>query len=296
MKTQSQARRVRVLLIAPSLEIVGGQSVQASRLLEELGKHPQVEIAFLPINPRAPKLLRPLQKIKYVRTFLTSLLYGFRLILNVGKSQVLHIFTPGYFAFLLAPAPAILLGKVLGKKTILNYRDGRAEDHLSKSPTAVRIMRLVDEIVAPSGFLVRVFSKFDLRACTIPNIVDIERFRFRKRDCPRPVFLHNRGLEPLYNVPCTIRAFAIIQQRYPDAVLIVAHDGPLRQQLEAMVQDLKLRNVKFVGHVSRQQTAEMYDQADIYITNPNIDNMPVSVLECFAAGLPIISTNVGGVP
>ncbi|MBV9759051.1 MAG: glycosyltransferase family 4 protein [Acidobacteriaceae bacterium] len=288
--------RLRVLLIAPSLDIVGGQSVQASRLLEELSKQSQIRIEFLPINPRAPKLLRPLQKVKYIRTLLTSVLYALRLISRIGKCQVLHIFTPGYVAFLLAPAPAILLGKALGKKTILNYRDGRAEDHLEKSATAVRIMRLVDEIVAPSGFLVDVFSKFDLRARVIPNIVDIERFRFRRRDCLRPVFLHNRGLEPLYNVPCTIRAFALIQQRYPEATLIVAHDGPMRGQLEEMVRSLELRNVSFIGNVPRNQTAEVYDQADIYITNPNIDNMPVSVLECFAAGLPIISSCVGGVP
>ncbi len=63
-----------------------------------------------------------------------------------------------------------------------------------------------------------------------------------------------------------------------------------------MVSNLRLRNVKFIGNVSREQAPRIYDEADIYITNPDIDNMPVSVLECFAAGLPIISTRVGGVP
>jgi glycosyltransferase involved in cell wall biosynthesis len=287
---------VRVLLIAPSPEIIGGQSVQAARLLEEFRKLPQVKLEFLPINPQAPKFLRPLQKIKYVRTLLTSLLYGLRLLASIGRCQVLHIFTPGYFAFLLAPAPAILLAKVFGKRTILNYRDGRAEHHLRRWPIAVSIMRLVDEIVAPSGFLVRVFAGFDLPARVIPNIVDLDRFRFRTRDHPRPVFLHNRGLESHYNVQCTIRAFALIQKRYPEATLLIAHDGPLRHHLEAFARDLQLRNVKFIGSVSRQQTAEVYEQADIYLLSPNIDNMPVSVLECFAAGMPVISTRVGGVP
>jgi glycosyltransferase involved in cell wall biosynthesis len=287
---------VRVLLIAPSPEIIGGQSVQAARLLEEFRKWPHVKVEFLAVNPQAPKLLRPLQKIKYLRTLLTSLLYVWRLLAGIGRCQILHIFTPGYFAFLLAPAPAILLAKVFGKRTILNYRDGRAEDHLRRSPIARRIMRLVDEIVAPSGFLVRIFAAFDLPARVIPNIVDLDRFRFRTRDHPRPVFLHNRGLESHYNVQCTIRAFALIQERYPEAALLIAHDGPLRNHLEAMVRNLQLRNVKFLGSVSRQQTPEVYEQADIYLMSPNIDNMPVSVLECFAAGLPVISTRVGGVP
>ena len=287
---------VRVLLIAPSLDIVGGQSVQAVRLLAEFRKLPQLSVDFLPVNPRAPAPMRPLQKIKYVRTLVTSALYAIRLVANIAKYDILHIFTPGYFAFMLAPAPAILLAKLLGKKTILNYRDGRAEDHLIRWPSAIRVMHLVDEIVAPSNFLVHVFARFGLPARSISNIVELEQFRFRQRNRPRPAFLHNRGLEALYNVPCTIRAFALIQERYLDASLTIAHDGPLRKQLEQMASDLRLRNVKFIGNVSRGQTPVVYDEADIYLTNPDIDNMPVSVLECFAAGLPIISTRVGGVP
>lgn len=287
---------IRVLLIAPTLDIVGGQAVQASRLLEELRQLPQVRIDFLPVNPRAPKPLRPLQKIKYVRTLVTSLLYGTQLLLNIRKYDVVHIFTPGYFAFLLAPAPAILLAKLLRRKTILNYRDGRAEDHLSNSRIAVRIMRQVDAIVAPSDFLIHVFAKFGLLARSIPNIVDLGLFCFRERIRPRPALLHNRGLEPLYNVECTIRAFALVQERYPDASLLIAHDGPERARLEQLASDLHLRNVCFIGRVSQKETPYVYDKADIYVMSPNIDNMPVSVLECFASGLPVVATRVGGVP
>jgi glycosyltransferase involved in cell wall biosynthesis len=289
-------KRIRVLLIAPSFDIVGGQAVQASRLLAELQKSADIEIGFLPVNPRGPGFIGALQKVKYVRTLVTSALYGIQLLSRICKYDILHIFTPGYFAFLLAPAPAILLAKLLGKKVILNYRDGRAEDHLNKSKLAVRIMRRVDVIVAPSNFLVEVFAKFGLPARSIPNIVDLRRFRFRERIRPKPKFLHNRGLEPLYNAPCTIRAFALVQQRYPEASLTIAHDGPVRKQLEALVADLGLQHVSFVGRVSQEQTPEIYDGADIYVMSPNIDNMPASVLECYAAGLPVISTRVGGVP
>lgn len=287
---------IRVLLIAPSFDIVGGQAVQAGRLLEELRKVPQVKIDFLPVNPRAPKFLSPLQRIKYVRTLVTSALYGIRLLAKIRKYDVLHIFTPGYSAFLLAPVPAILLAKLLRKRTILNYRDGRAEDHLKNSPFAVRIMHQVDAIVTPSAFLIHVFSQFGLPARAIPNIVDLKRFQFRARAHPRPVFLHNRGFEPLYNVQCTLRAFALIQERYPHASLTLTHDGPLRKQLEALASDLHLRNVTFTGRISQEETPGVYNQADIYIMTPNIDNMPVSVLECFAAGLPVIATRVGGIP
>lgn len=289
-------KRIRVLLIAASFDIVGGQAVQACRLLEALRKTPGVEIDFLPINPRAPEPLRGLQKIKYVRTLITSTLYVARLLASIHKYDVLHIFTPGYFAFLLGPGPAIVLAKLLGKKTILNYRDGRAEDHLSKSRLVVRIMRQVDAILTPSNFLVDVFAKFGLAARSIPNIVDNGRLRFRGTRRLKPVFLHNRGLEPVYNVQCTLRAFALIQERYPDSSLIIAHDGPERRHLKDLASQLNLHNVKFIGQVSQEETPDVYAQADIYVMSPAIDNMPSSVLECFAAGLPVIATNVGGIP
>ncbi len=287
---------VRVLLIAPSLDIVGGQSVQAARLLKLIREDSRITMDFLPINPRAPKLLLPFQRIKYLRTILTSSLYAARLLAKIRNYQILHIFTPGYFAFLLAPVPAILAAKVMRKKTILHYHDGRAEDHLAKWPGAVRLMRLVDVIVTPSEFLIHVFSKFGMRARSIPNIVDTEQFQFHERSRPRPVFLHNRGLESVYNVPCTLRAFALIQNRYPDAGLTIAHDGPLRKQLERLASELGLRNTTFLGRLSQAQTPQTYDAADIYITSPDIDNMPVSILESFAAGLPVIATRVGGIP
>lgn len=289
-------KTARVLLIAPSFDIVGGQAVQASRLLDAFRKAPQIEVDFLPINPRAPKLLRPLQKIKYLRTAITSFLYLISLISNLRNCDILHIFTPGYWAFLLAPAPAILLAKLCGKRTILNYRDGRAEHHLSNSPLAVWIMRQVDTILTPSDFLVHVFSKFGLSARSIPNIVDVERFHFREKARCRPIFLHNRGLEPLYNVQCTVRAFRLIQDRYPEASLIIAHDGPSQKQIKELVAELHLQNVIFLGAVSQDQMPTIYDQADIYVMSPQIDNMPGSVLECFAAGLPVIATSVGGIP
>ena len=77
-----------------------------------------------------------------------------------------------------------------------------------------------------------------IRAQSIYNVIDVERFRFRERKPVRPIFLHNRGLEELYNVPCTLKAFGLVQQRYPEACLTIAHDGPLRAELEQMVQRL----------------------------------------------------------
>jgi glycosyltransferase involved in cell wall biosynthesis len=106
----------------------------------------------------------------------------------------------------------------------------------------------------------------------------------------------NRGLEPLYNVECILRAFKIIQAKYPDAALTIAHDGFHRAVLEKLAQDLALKNTQFIGKVPHSKVAALYDAADIYLTTPNIDNLPGSVLECFASGLPVVATKAGGIP
>jgi glycosyltransferase involved in cell wall biosynthesis len=283
---------VSVLLIAPSLSIIGGQSIQANQLLRCFASQPSVQVQFLPVNPRLPPALR----IQYVRTLITLVLYLVRLVINIHRADILHIFTPGYFAFYLFPAPALLLARLLRKPAILNYHDGRAPDHLAHWPWARRLMRLATSIVVPSDYLVDVFARFGLPATRIHNSAETQALPYRHRPRPRPVFLHNRGLAPEYNPACTLRAFSVIQQRYPEARLTIAHDGPLRAELEALAASLGLRQAQFVGSVSPEDMGALYDSADIFLMSPNADNMPLSLLECFAAGLPVVASSAGGIP
>ena len=291
--SKSQMRPLRLLLIAPSPEIVGGHSVQASALMKQLLNEPGIHLTFLPID--VPEL-RFIRRMKYIRTLANFVAYNAMLISRVVRADLVHVFTAAYYSYLLWTVPAILFGKLAGAKVIVNYHDGQAEDHLKRWPIAVRTLRMADAVVAPSGFLVDVFQKFGIQAQAIHNIIDMGRFRYRRRTPLRPVFMTNRGLEPLYNVGCVIRAFGVIQRHYPGASLTIAHDGACRGELEQLAIDLRLERVLFVGKIPQSQIARLYDDADIYLTSPNIDNMPLSLLECFASGLPVVATKVGGIP
>jgi glycosyltransferase involved in cell wall biosynthesis len=197
---------------------------------------------------------------------------------------------------MLSAMPAILVGKAYGKKTILNYRSGEAEDHLQNWRTAIPTIRMANAVVVPSGYLVDVFARFGLRARAIFNIVELDRFSFRERRPLRPVFLTSRLLEPLYNVGCVLRAFALIQKQFPEASLTVAGEGWQRAELEDLARELELRNTTFIGGVAFEKMPEMYDSADIYLTATDLDNMPSSIVECLAAGLPVVTTDAGGIP
>ncbi len=293
-----QTKRVRVCLIGPSLDIVGGQSVQLQRLLAGLEESDCLEVSFLPVNPRLPGVLRQLQRVKYLRTIVTSIAYLNSLFRAARNSDVFHAFSASYWSYILAPLPALLVGRLSGTATILNYHSGEAEDHLSRWRwTAVPTMRrFARRIIVPSNYLVHVFRSFGLPADAISNFVPIEKLPFKRRDQILPKFFSNRNLEPLYNVSCTIRAFAVIQGRLPNASLVIAGDGSERADLESLVNDLELKRVTFVGRVVPEEMRALYQDADIYLNSPDIDNMPLSIIEAFACGLPVVSTNAGGIP
>jgi L-malate glycosyltransferase len=292
-----EGRPVRICLVAPSLDILGGQAVQASRLYRSLRQTPSVEVGYLPINPRLPGILRLLQRVRYVRTVATSLHYLWMLLTRLAGYDVVHVFSASYWSFVLAPTPAVLLAKWYGKRVILNYRSGEAEDHLQRwGRTAIPVIRLADVLVVPSEYLVEVFARVGLPASAVANIVDLNQFHFRERRPLRPVFLSNRNFEAHYNVACVLRAFARIQHSYRDARLIVAGGGSQRRALLRLAGELGLRNCEFVGPVAPDRMPSLYADADVYLNAPDIDNMPASILEAFASGLPVVTTDAGGIP
>jgi len=285
---------LNILMIAPMQPMIGGQVVQAEQLLDKFQKEQSVQVDLQPINP--PFFVH-LQKIKYVRTILTSIKYIFDLIVKIPYYDVVHIFSASYYSFLLAPTPAVLVARLFGKKTILNYHSGEAADHLKTwKRSAIPTVRLFDAVVTPSGYLVDVFASFGLESQAIFNIVDVEHFRFRKRKPLRPVFLSNRNFEAHYNVSCTLQAFAQIQKTFPEARIIVVGDGIEKTRLHQLAKELNLKNVEFLGAVLPEKMPEIYNRADIYLNSSYIDNMPISVIEAFSCGLPVVSTNAGGIP
>lgn len=289
-------RPVKVLICVASLDILGGQAVQGQRLLDAFMDSAEARLSFVPINPRLPSFFRRLQNVKYVRTIVTSIYYWFLLLKNVPQCDIVQAFSASHFSYLVAPLPAILIAKLFKKKTILNYHSGEAEEHLKNWRRTIKLtFPLIDKIVVPSEFLVEVFAKFGYRAEFVYNIVELEKYRFRRRKCLQPKFLANRNHEAHYDVATILRAFRIIQNKIPNAALTVAGDGSQRSSLERLAAELNLSNIDFIGRVAPEKMPLLYQQADIYLNSSVVDNQPLSIIEAFASGTPIISTNAGGI-
>jgi glycosyltransferase involved in cell wall biosynthesis len=240
--------------------------------------------------------LRRLTQVKFARTLATQLTYWPLLLRELRRADVVHVFSASYFSFLLASLPAVVIARLLGKPVVMNYRSGEAPDHLERSAIARATLQRVAINVVPSRFLHDVFARFGIHAEVIPNIVDLNRFAFRQRMPLRPRVLCTRNFEPLYNVGCTLRTFALVQARHPDATLTLVGSGSQDAALRRLAEELQLRHVTFAGAVPPANIWRYYAEADIYVQTPDIDNMPTSVLEAFASGCAVVSTAAGGVP
>lgn len=109
-------------------------------------------------------------------------------------------------------------------------------------------------------------------------------------------FLSNRNFEAYYQVSDVLRAFQIIQNKIPDAKLLIAGSGSEETKLKNLAANLELKNTKFLGQIEQNEMPEIYDKADIYLNSSTVDNMPLSFIEAFSCGLPIVSTDAGGIP
>ena len=288
--------RLRVALVAPTLGILGGQAVQARRLLDGWSGDPEVRAWLVPVNPTPPGPLAQALRLKYARTAVTQLAYWPSLVRQLARADIAHVFSASYSSFLLAPLPAILVAGALGRPVVLNYRSGEAPDHLARSPIARRVIGSCHRNVVPSSFLAGVFAEHGIPSVIIPNTVDVGRFAFHPRRPLRPRLLSTRNLEPMYNVACTLRAFAMVQAVHREATLTLVGAGSQDAALRELAASLGLRNVRFAGRVPQDEIWRAYAEADVYVQSPDIDNMPSSILEAFASGNPVVSTDAGGVP
>lgn len=282
----------RIAIVAPSLEILGGQGVQAQMMLRQL-RADGYDVIFVPVNPAFPRGLRWLRRLPYARTLLNQALYVPSLA-RLRHVDVAQVFSASYWSFVVSPLPAILAARLFGVRVVLNYRSGEADDHLTRWGALVHPwLKLVHAIVVPSQFLSDVFARHGYRTEIIRNVVETDRFAYRERLPVRPRLVSVRNFEAHYRVANTVEAFSFVRARYPEATLTLAGYGSEEPRLRALVASRNLGGVTFLGRVSPDAMPDVYAHADIFVNSSVIDNQPNSVLEAFAAGLPVVSTGTG---
>lgn len=139
------------------------------------------------------------------------------------------------------------------------------------------------------------------RWMVVPNVVDTSMFfpSSAERDPSKPFrFIHVSGLDDEQkNISGLLRAFRAFYQKNRNAELHMIGSGKDEPRLKLYSNELglTLRGVFFKGRIEGQELAEAYRMADAFILTSRFENQPVVLLEALACGLPVISTNVGGI-
>jgi glycosyltransferase involved in cell wall biosynthesis len=213
--------------------------------------------------------------------------------------DVVNVQTCCYTSYFTMSAPIIWWAKRAGKRVIVTYKGGSALEVFERTGEAgLRWLRMADVVTVQSGFLRDVFERFGVATKLVPDLfeADVPQEEPKTPDPDSPRLVMTRGLGSYYNVGCTLRAFQEVQKNRPNAKLLLAGRGNREKPLRKLVSDLAVPNIEFLGWQNRAQMHDLYRSADICVNSSDVDNMPGALLEAFLFGVPVVSTDAGGIP
>jgi len=131
-----------------------------------------------------------------------------------------------------------------------------------------------------------------------PTVTEEERRRLRLEmaaSADRVILFTAGRFAPPKALDDLVRAFALLHPHVPQAMLVMAGEGPLFTQIAALVQELGLgADVRLLG--ARQDVPLLMAAADVYVSSSLREGLPMAVLEAMMAGLPVVATAVGDLP
>ena len=195
----------------------------------------------------------------------------------------------------------MLMSKYLKLPYVPVLRGGYLPERYKKHPHIFNFL-LSDArtIISPSEYLQKSFQNNSYSITVIPNYIDLKKYSFKTRKKIKPHLLWVRSIHNIYNPSMAIHVLGKIRKIYPDARLCMVgpvKDNRVMEQLKILISRLDLQDqVLFSGQLSKIEWMALSKDYDIFINTTDYDNNPVTLLEAMALGLPIVSTNVGGVP
>ncbi|WP_055435375.1 glycosyltransferase family 4 protein [Lacinutrix algicola] len=199
-----------------------------------------------------------------------------------------------YFAYLSSQ-----LCRLLNLKYLSILHGGNLPNRLKSSPKLCSaIFNNAHINVAPSEYIKSNFNSLGYHnIIIIPNAIEIENYVFIERDIADIRLLWVRSFSNLYNPKLAVSILKALQDAGINASLTMVgpdNDGSL-MDTKAYAKFLKV-DVSFTGKLSKNEWITLSKDYNVFINTTNFDNMPVSVIEAMALGLPVVSTNVGGLP
>lgn len=309
-----------VLMIAPQFyPLVGGYERAAERLAVELVKvgH-SVTVLTERRDPRLPRT-QILNGVRVKRIWcvyrpgwhsITSFISFMVYLMFQGRQfDVLHAHQYGHHV-----AIAVAARRWLGKPVVLKLTSTATQGIGAavggkgvKSRLFAKLHRTVTGLIATSAAAVEEAVRFGIprdRIRMIPNGIETElyapcnpkdRAMLKQRmGCQRPVtVLYTARLAPAKNPTGLLQAWSLLHRELSDCELVLVGDGPLRQELVELIDQLGLSDsVQLIGY--QQDVVPWYQAADVFVLPSHHEGLSNSLLEALSCGLPVVSTRVSG--
>lgn len=211
--------------------------------------------------------------------------------------KIVHIHGASYVSFW-RKSVFILLGKAFGKKIVYHIHGGGFKKFSKEHPNAVRyVLSKTDCIIALSENWKEFFEKeFSCKKVTvISNIIEAPQINPKKSNLFTLLFLgkmnKNKGIYDLLDV--------IIKNKseYKNKLrLFLGGNGEI-ESVQRKIHENGIENIViFKGWVSGNSKIDLFNQSDVYILPSYYEGLPISILEAMSYSMPIIATNVGGIP
>ena len=191
------------------------------------------------------------------------------------------------------------LARVLNIKYIPILHGGDLPNRLKNNPKLCQmVFANAYQNVAPSGYLKKSFESVGFKnVIHIPNSIEIDKYEFKTRVELAPKILWVRAFASIYNPEMAVKVLQQLQEKHPSASLTMVgpdKDGSL-QTTKDFADSIGVA-VNFTGQLAKEDWWQLASEHDIFINTTHFDNTPISVMEAMALGLPVVSTNVGGIP
>jgi len=192
------------------------------------------------------------------------------------------------------------LCRMLGLRYFCVLHGGNLPRRLQNNPFLCGVLfGAAEKLIAPSRYLQAAFREAGYEAVVISNGIPLGNYPFKLREKLRPKLLWVRAFDAIYNPQMAVKVLHQLAGKFPDAALCMVgpdKDGSM-EACRKLARELGLeKRVQFTGRLPKEEWIALAADYDIFINTTNFDNTPVSVIEAMALGLPVVSTDVGGLP
>lgn len=228
----------------------------------------------------------------------------FYYLLTKKNIKIVHIHGASNYSFYRKYVVFLMSKYLFSKKVIYHMHGGGFHIFYENSPRIIK--RLIHHFLEHSDTLICLSDKwknyflkhFKIKnLAVVPNFFDLSHVTYKKENKPKTVFLFLGKVDVEKGIFDLLEVVNELKNEYPGQFELLIGGNYATRQFEQYLQSNNLfTDVKYLGWISGSEKEIVLQNSDVYVLPSYNEGLPVSIIEAMAHKMPIISTNVGGIP